>query len=205
MVLGGKIAGTVTNNASTPAPLANMCVDVYSASSNAFVAGAKTNSAGQYTISTLTPGSYKVEFFDCVASLYVNQYYNNKATLANANPVSVTEGATTSGISAKLAAGGSIAGTVTDSTTHQPIGNICVDAVTTSTGAFVAGATTNVNGQYKISALAPGSYKVEFIDCSKSGYLTEYYLNQSSFANATPVSVAASATHSGIDATLVQL
>jgi hypothetical protein len=205
MVPAGQITGTVTNNAATPKPLAGMCVDVWDASSNTFVNAAKTNSAGQYAVGPLAAGSYKVEFIDCAASLYVNQYYNNKATLATATPITVTGGSTKAGINAKLVPGGKIAGTVTDSSTHQPVPNICVDAVNPSTDALVGGGTTDSNGQYTVSALAAGTYKVEFIDCSKSGYLTEFYLNQGLFANATPVSVTAQATHSGIDQALTQL
>jgi hypothetical protein len=203
LVLGGKIAGTVTNNASTPAPLANMCVDVYQASSGSFVTSVKTNSGGKYVVSGVPGGSYKVQFFDCTNGVYVSQYYNNQATLAAANPVSVTGAATTSGINAKLVAGGKISGTVTDLSTTAPLANICVDALD-STGNFVGGTKTNSSGQYTLTGLPVGSYKVEYIDCSGSGYLVEYYNGKGSIASANPVSVGSSTTTSGINEGLVK-
>jgi hypothetical protein len=203
MVLGGKIAGTVTNNASTPAPLANMCVDVYQAASSSFVTTVHTNSVGKYVVTGLPGGLYKVEFFDCAGGIYVSQYYNNQATLAAANPVSVTGAATTSGINARLKPGGKISGTVTDSATTQPLANICVDALD-STGTFVGGASTNSSGQYTIPALPVASYKVMFVGCSVSGYLTAFYSGKSTLAAANPVSVASSTTTSGINEAMVK-
>jgi uncharacterized protein YfaS (alpha-2-macroglobulin family) len=102
MVPGGKISGTVTNNAANPAPLPNICVDVLNAANGTVIKNATTNASGQYTIGGLASGSYKVEFIDCGQSGYIAQYYNNQASFAAANPVAVTSAVTTSGVNAKM-------------------------------------------------------------------------------------------------------
>ena len=70
------------------------------------VASSQTASDGTYTLSGLATGSYKVGFVP--SGSYVPQFYNGKATLASADPVSVTEGSTRTGIDAALATGGQI-------------------------------------------------------------------------------------------------
>jgi hypothetical protein len=70
----------------------------------------ETSAAGTYTIGGLQPGSVYIAFTGEVwepiaeepAYLYTTQYYNGKATLGAASPISVTEGETVSGISAAL-------------------------------------------------------------------------------------------------------
>jgi Carboxypeptidase regulatory-like domain/Divergent InlB B-repeat domain len=63
--------------------------------------GTSSSSTGNYTIRELPPGEYKVRFSK---SGYGTQYYNGKATIAEAEPVTVTGGNTTSGIDAAMAA-----------------------------------------------------------------------------------------------------
>jgi hypothetical protein len=200
MVLGGKITGTVTNNAASPAPLANMCVSVLT-SSGTFVNGVTTPANGQYSIAGVPAGSKKVLFSSCGSGDYVPQYYNNKPSLATANAVSVAAGATNTAINAKMVPAGKISGTVTNNAA-APLAHVCVDALDT-VGTVIENATTNAKGQYTIGSLPAGSYKVQFIDCGQQGYISQYYKNQATFAAANPLSVKSAVTITGITAKLV--
>jgi hypothetical protein len=102
MVLGGKISGTVTDNAASPAPLANICVQAFTAAGSPVMA-TSTTATGQYTMPSVPAGSYKVEFSDCQHATYITQYYKNQPSLATANSLSVTKAVTTTAIDAKLA------------------------------------------------------------------------------------------------------
>ena len=108
----GKISGTVSD-AYSHAGLEK--IDVYVDGSNGFGAAA-TNSKGEYTVSGLPAGSYKVSFYwefseaedkgcekapRCIPK-YITQYFNKQAAYSSANEVSVSEGATTSGINAEM-------------------------------------------------------------------------------------------------------
>jgi hypothetical protein len=97
---GGRIEGRVTD-ASTGAALAEVLVCA-STGSGAGSLGecAITSSGGEYTISGLASGDYKVGF-DAGKS-YVIQYYNDKSSIGEAEPVPVTAPGTKSGIDAAM-------------------------------------------------------------------------------------------------------
>jgi hypothetical protein len=203
MQTGGQITGQVTD-ASTHAPLAKITV-----CANEAVGGelgelggcASTNTAGQYTISGLTEVHYKVEF--SAGGNYATQYFNGKSTFAEADEVAVIAGFTTSGIDAKMQTGGQITGQVTDASTHVPLANIKVCARRSGFGYC---ASTNAAGEYTISGLTSGSYKVEYSACGLSActqnYLPEYYNGKSSSASADAVAVVVGSTTSGINAAM---
>lgn len=205
----GTITGTVTA-ASGGAPIQNLTVIVFT-SSHSFVGSACTSSTGTYSAAGLATGTYVVEFYagggPCGAPQnYVNQYYNNKASFQTADPVSVTEGSTTSGINAAMAAGGQISGTVTAASGGAPIQGIAVTVLDSSQN-FVGSACTSSAGTYSVLGLVAGSYKVEFEAASGScgvpkDYATQYYNNKASFQTADPVSVTAGSTTGGIDAAM---
>jgi hypothetical protein len=205
LAMGAKIKGTVTNNAASPMPLSNMCVAAFTPSSFSAIAFAHTNSLGNYMLRGLPTGSYVVEFYDCTGTYYIAQYYDNQPNFGNGKLVPVTAPNATTGINAKLVRGGNISGTVTDNAASpKPLANICVE-VYTSSNAFVMGGSTTANGQYTIASVPPGSYKLEFVDCKNSLYVTQYYSKKTSLANANAVSVAAASTTGSINAQLVHI
>src|SRR5271165_353651 len=137
----------------------------------------------------------------------VLEYYNGKPSLASADPVGVTAGATTSGVNAAMVAGGQITGTVTDSATRAALAGICVQA-SDSSGGEVASTQTNSSGVYTLSALPTGSYRVGFADCAAGPdnagtYVTQYYNGKATLASADPIAVTAGTTTSGINAAMV--
>ena len=195
---GGSITGTVTD-ASSGLPASGITVSVYSsASSSSLLTSTATDGSGKYAVAGLGTGSYRVEFS---GGGYVTQYYDGRSSLTGADAVSVTYGAATSGIDAAMQLGGAVAGTVTDASTHGDVTGIFVTAYD-SHGAADGFTTTNSNGAYQISGLAPGSYTVGFSTGGGQNYLPQYYNGASSFAAADPVTVTAGQTTTGIDAAL---
>jgi hypothetical protein len=201
---GGDISGQVTDASANP--IANVCVTIASATDNYYFSSfygdvqAQTDGSGNYTISGLKAGSYKVYFEPaCSSGNYIAEWYNNKPDWDSADPVSVTSGTTHSGIDAQLASGGGISGTVTEDG-GGPLANVCVDAF--SSGAFIGEDSTDSSGNYMITGLSTGDYKVEFSDCFAATHQTEWYDNASSSASASTVHVTAGSTTSGINAAL---
>jgi hypothetical protein len=208
VVGAGQITGTVADSA-TSAPLGGICVRAYD-SGGGVLASSQTDSSGAYKLTGVQPGSAKVGFSTgCGAGEYITQYYNDKASFSNADPVTVTAGATTSGIDAAMVKEGRITGTVRARATGAPIAGICVETFD-STGSLATQSLTNARGGYSTSRLPSGSYTVEFgIDCSSNRkqqqlrrYLYQYYKDKSRPANATPVAVKDGITTSGIDAAM---
>jgi hypothetical protein len=202
MLPAGQITGKVTD-AITKAPLANVGVCANENSVLEFGSRcASTNATGEYTISGLPGGSYKVEFsagFE--AGNYAPQYFNGKPSLSAADAVSVVEGGTTSGINAEMHAGGQITGQVTDGSTHAPLANISVCASEAGGGGLGGCASTNTAGEYTISRLATGFYKVQFSAGSEAGnYTPQYFNGRTTLAEANEVGVKAGEKAEGINA-----
>lgn len=116
---GGQIGGTVTNASITHPGLAK--IEVCALKSTKFeeieyfsnTRCAYTNTSGQYTISGLASGSYKVEFSGYICSIpkkgerecpevYVTGYYHGQQTAKKGESVSVTSGSNTGGINESL-------------------------------------------------------------------------------------------------------
>ncbi len=202
LALSGMIHGTVTS-AATKAPVAEIEVCARQSAGGAFVECATTNASGEYTVSRLPAGEYKVEFAPSFGSNknYTTQYYNGKSSQAEANPVAVTAGGTTSGINAELHEGGQITGTVTDASTTKPIEGIQVCA-RKPTGEYVGHcASTNSSGVYTVTGVLTGEYRVEFANAGHN-YLTQYYNNKTSFSEGGLVSVTTGATTPSINAAM---
>ena len=171
-----------------------------------YFACAKTNASGEYTISGLASSEYDVEFFSPANSKlnFVAQYYDTKFSFEEATPVSVSGGAVTSGIDAKLEEGGSISGTVTRASGGAPIAGIEVCAFSTTFESFGC-ATSEANGDYAVVGLRGGAkYDVEFSSPPQSGldFVTQYYNGRQSLKAAETVSVSTGDTTPGVDAKL---
>ncbi len=107
---GGNITGRVTV-AATGGPLVN--ADVCAFSMATLSVGnttpercAETNSNGEYVLQQLTAGQDIVEFRDEFGAGFVRQYWDDKPSLAEADPFAVTPGITTIGVNAAMAAVG---------------------------------------------------------------------------------------------------
>jgi hypothetical protein len=190
MSAGGQITGKATS-ASDGFAFANVEVCANGVSSGGC---ASTNASGEYTILGLSTGSYTVEF----DPLFEGPFYGLRNYLRQFDRgISVTAGSTTTGIGAALPTGGQVTGRVTKSG-GTGLANIKVCAFS---GEGECG-TTNANGEYTISALPSGSYKVEFYPGDEGGnYLPQYYNGKSSSFEAEAVSVIAGGSPtSGVNA-----
>jgi hypothetical protein len=171
----GQITGSVTG-----APPSGVTVEAFPAGQTSAVQFASPNSDGFYTLSGLTPGTYRVGFF---ASGQVTQFYDAKPSLALADPVTVTAGATTPNVNATLVAAGAISGTVTAGGT--PVAGAFV-TVYDAGGNGVAFLSTAPDGTYTTSPLQPGAYEV---GVEAAGFVSQFYVDAPSIATATPVDV----------------
>jgi hypothetical protein len=197
LVQGGSISGQVTND-TTGLPYA--WVGVFDASTGSQIAGEMTDEDGYYSIRGLPTGSYKVAFGGVAG--YAPEWYDNVPDQDSAAIVNVTAGSVTTGISAVLAAGGSISGTVTNGVSG--IQFILVNACYWDAGqqmcAAYYNATTDSSGNYSINVLPAGQYKVYFD--GQSSYTSEWYADATDMNSATVIGVSAGETVTGVDADL---
>jgi hypothetical protein len=194
----GKITGKVTD-ASTSAPVEGITVCAQSATGEFAGRCGFTNASGEYAITALNTGEYKVEF-SANGRNYLQQYYSGKTTFAEGQIVSVTSGEATSGINAALQPGGKITGTVTGAVSKAPISGIEVCAFPKNGGSGGC-AFTNASGEYSIVALTTAEYYVQFSGEGQN-YIAQYYSGKSSFSEATALAVTAGTTRENINAAL---
>jgi hypothetical protein len=203
MGLAGSISGTVTDSA-THGALQGITVCARTRGGEYADACALTSSTGTYTISGLTPGEFVVEFSpgSGATANYAPQYYNAKATFAEAAPVAVSSGATVGNINAALVEGGRISGKITDAVTKAALAgvNVCASEALNEIGSRCT--TTNSSGEYAISSLAPGRYRVRYSSASGE-YATQYYEGASTFSGAQVIAVANGVTVEGLNAALL--
>jgi 5-hydroxyisourate hydrolase-like protein (transthyretin family) len=202
MAVGGVVSGLVSDAVSGD-PIEGVQVCPHQGSEEDLAGCDYTGGDGRYSISGLATGSYKLGFTPSFGDqVHAGQYYQGKATLAAADSLAVTQGATTSGIDAELLELGGIAGEVTAASGGAPVSGIEVCAT------WVGGAgtldfgcdVTGAGGDYRIQGLKEGPYRVEF----KGGpdYVTQYYNGKALGSNTDPVPVTNATTTGSIDARL---
>ena len=167
MVRGGFIFGKVTD-ATTGAPITSGSIRVYDSNGKFAMFGRVSFLGGYHTETGLPSGSYRVEFTDYDGG-YIDEFYNNKFSLATANPVALTAPNDRLGIDFALNKGGLIAGHVTAADTHAPFTEGYVLVYDTS-GNEVGSAYLEQDGSYVVrDGLANGNYRVAVVPYTSLG------------------------------------
>jgi protocatechuate 3,4-dioxygenase beta subunit len=195
---GATVSGYITD--AFGAPLGGVTVQAFDAGGNVVGYSAKSAlGSGAYTISGLPAGPYRIGFdAGCCSGDYVPQYSDDEPSLASAQVVAVTTGGSEGGIDAAMAAGGHIAGTVTDAA-GEPLPGVSVQAIDAS-GGGVTGTTTGPDGGYALLGLATGTYTVEFETAAGSlPIVPEFFGGSTTQAGASAVAVTAGVTSADID------
>ena len=201
-----SISGNVTAEAGG-APLAGIGVFLYRWTGTywGWQTSTDTDAAGDYQFTGLPSGSYRIQFYDFFAT-YVGESYDDVLGEAAdvGTDIALGTGMDVTGIDAALALGSTLAGTVTELDGVTGIEYVFVlayqwtglDWVYRGNGGF-----TDANGDYLISGLPAGTYRVEF-SSSDGLHSPEYYDDAPELTNATDIIVAAESSVSGIDASL---
>lgn len=192
--LKGSISGTVLDDNNQP--VSGVRVEAYDFDSDSYASSTVTDTNGNYLITGLLSGNYRV-FLNALGTSYLNEYYDNARDWNQAVPVSVTQPANTPDINFIIEKGGSISGTVLDQN-NQPISFIDVEVYDFDGGFWVNDDRTDVNGEFTIDALPTGNYRV-FANASSTNFVSEYYDDASDSNLASVVSVTQPDDTFGID------
>jgi hypothetical protein len=159
---------------------------------------------GSYILSNVDLGPQRVEFLPSYQSHYLPQYYDHKNTLAEAATISLTQSKpTVEKIDADLLLGGLIQGQVTATVGGAPLAGVEVCALGAGSHKVAGCVDSNMNGEYTLPGLPPGSYKVGFWGKGPSGtYVSEFYADKASFAEASSILVFGEGTKADVDAQL---
>lgn len=194
----GSISGTVAAGA---APIQGVEVSAYQTDTGDSSPAAATDAFGNYLLTGLSSGSYKV-FFNSYWLGYSNQWYGNTTDFSAAGLVVVTAGNTAININASLTAGSEISGTVNDAA-GIGIPNLSIyvyDAVDTYTCYSLA--ATDAAGKYTAKGVPTGSVKLIFGNYGTDNYTSNWYNNKAEWTTATPLAVSAPYATQEINAVL---
>jgi hypothetical protein len=152
-----------------------------------------------YAIKRLPTGIYKLRTFNLLG--YIDVYYSNKSSWATADPVSVTEGSTTSSKNFTLSSGGKIEGNVS-SAVNGPLDDsaLVLGVQLSDTLEWFQIAFTNASGNYSLSGLRSGYWKVFAL--GDTTYAFEFYNDKDTWDSADSILVTSPSTVTGKDFTL---
>jgi hypothetical protein len=196
------LAGRVTDEHN--APLDNICVEATKVPEDVDPGDvdygyAETDAAGGYRILGITPGRYRVAFYDCrPRPQYLYEFYNDKHVWEDADLVTVVEDRLTYDVDASLAQAAAITGTITGED-DGPTAGVCVNAVDADTGTPTGWASVAPDGTYRVY-VAGGRHKLRF-GCNNY-YVDEWYDDRPDFESATAITTVTGQETTGVDAVL---
>lgn len=211
MAVDGHITGKVVDDAYKE-PLAGIAVNgfMYDPADPTFMdwmGSTYTEADGTYDL-IVPPGQIVVEFMQEPPNRYLSEFHNNTRDWASATKLTLGSGATISGINASLGLGATISGKLTDSATGEPLEGIRVTANYDEDNN--AEAFSRTDGTYEITGLPAGTFQVLFNDIgltdpsAESVYVAEWYNNVSTMAAATPITLTAPGSRTGVNASLTK-
>jgi hypothetical protein len=209
----GVITGTVVDEEEYE-PIANARVAT-SRTRGALDIETRTDAEGKFTLGGLEDGAYDVAFLPPEGSNFVMEWYSDSWEWGSSSSVVVKEGEPATAF-ADLVLGATISGRVTTKS-GGAAAKACVNALALdrSAGSFRSGgkATTDSAGNYSISGLAPGVYKMWFgpVEATQgkcdggarsSGFEETWLGGGADFFAAQPTKVVSEERREGIDATI---
>jgi hypothetical protein len=191
--VGGKITGTIT----LPGVLFVLLTFVFAidTTSGIMYYDMPTGLLGtaSYSIEGLPTGVYKLRTFNLLG--YIDVYYNNKISWTTSDPVSVTEGSTTSSKNFTLSQGGKIEGNVSSVVSGPLDSAMVLGILLQDTLEWFQLAFTNASGNYSLSGLRSGYWKIFTLGDTTNAF--EFYNNRDNWVSADSILVTAPNTVSG--------
>jgi hypothetical protein len=210
MSLGGRVTGTITDSSSSAVPppgVEGVTVSIYDAITSTFIRSGTSTASGTFSVVGLPAGTYTARTSNSVG--YMDELYDDlkcaTCSTSAGKPFTVTAGAATTGINFGLGRGGRITGTVRSVTGNALLPFVSVQ-VYNAQNQFVTSTSTNQNGVYTTSGMAPGTYFVR-TSSSSGGFINQLYASlpcvSCSASTGTPVQVSGTETTQNINFLLV--
>jgi parallel beta-helix repeat protein len=195
LVKGAVITGLVTDQV-TGSGVQGITVTVYDAVTGSFAGSGYTDSSGVYSVTGLAGGSYKIQASGYSAFGYIAKWYGSHDQQSTADIVRVIAPNTVKGVDFALERGGAITGKVTDGATGAGLQGVWITVYSSVTDQTIGSSATDGAGNYTVSGLPTGSYKLAFYH---DGYLSQWLGGKADSASSTAVSVSAPNATSGIN------
>jgi hypothetical protein len=202
----GSISGRVTNGhfgGGELNPLPEVFVCALQSEEEEEVQGQNcelTNSNGEYTISNLPFGDYKIEFWPRAYTQWVFEYYDDTRHWSQAQWIDVNGSVT--GIDSDLTLAGVLAGHVTRASDGEPLSEVLICAEEPLEEFTECTESWGDQGVYSLANLIEGDYLVEFLPAEGQGVRAQFYNGKSESSEADLAHVTIEAETEEIDAAL---
>ena len=160
---------------------------------------AKTKEDGTYRITGLPTGDYSL-YAEDPKEIYMDAQYYSEGFPSGS--ISVEEGEEISGIDFCLYRGGTVAGTIRDAATGDPLSGVMVRATLDGGDEHYYSSPSDDQGRYTITKLPQGTYSLCIT--SYENYQPQYYSNVTDPEEATLLEVFPEQPHEDIDFSLLQ-
>ncbi|MCD2444024.1 carboxypeptidase regulatory-like domain-containing protein [Agromyces sp. SYSU K20354] len=201
--VNASIDGTVTVADGAPAVGVNVNAYRHNGDYFEYSAGAMTTDTGEYTIESLEPGTYTLEFAPSSDESIVAEWWDDRPTQSSADSFEVGEGGTFSGMDATLALAGVIEGGVSGvDGVPLPYASVTAYEYVDGSAEYRGNAWTGEDGAFRISGLPEGTYTLHFSPPWESAYSGEWWNDKSDQYSADTFTVIAGETVSGMLAEL---
>ena len=196
LAIGAIVTGRVTNGSGSP--LSN--AQIYGFTPDGYAqAFTSTNANGEYTLTGVPVGGAKIRFN---RGQHAFEFYDDQATLGQAGILATVSGETIGNVDAVLTAGGTITGTVQNTSAAPIAAGVRLYSVLDSVNSRVSVTSNATTGAFTLSNVKPGQYKIQFATFSV-GFAEEWYNDAADFASAQVITVTEGGIVSGINAQLV--
>lgn len=201
-VQGAFISGTIVDTGGSP--LADVDLDVYTASGSLLNTTARTEPDGTYSLGPLVDGNYtiKADPDPLLSQFYIDQFFGNTSNRLDATLVTVA-GVNVSDIDFTLEDGGTISGVIRG-TGGTLLSGIDLDLYNEAGDKLYWGDRSEADGTYSIGPIPPGNYLLKADPSPASGYVVQYYDAVLAKSGAASITVTAGSDTSGIDFDLFQ-
>lgn len=154
----GQVRGAVQTQGGER--LSNILVNATLIDSDSVSVWGRTDARGEYQFAYLSPGSYRLAFYD-EQRQYAPQFYHDAVATVAATPVTVTAGADIQGIDVTLQIGAIITGTALILGATAPDRGYVTALFTDQNGAIeTPTAVIQPTGAYTLTGLASGTYRL---------------------------------------------
>lgn len=213
LVAGGTLAGALTERtADGTAPSAGAYFEVLRKDTTGAwerVVAQQADDTGAYDVAGLPAGEYTVLSHGSRNAIWAKTYLGGVYFSDEAATTEVTAGSTIAGVDVEVVPGVKIAGTVIDEHGGPATGAGARVLYERAPGVWVT--PENLSGagddmSYRVGAMPPGDYIVEFADRSGSAepYVTQYWENAATQATATVLSAPNGGSFDGINAVMTR-
>lgn len=200
---GGYLTGMITHLEHSD-PISGIDLDVYDSNRQWVSYSAHSRSNGSFVVGALPFGIYYIQTDPTLNQGFVPLFYQNAFMPDEASPVSISTGQNADNLDFLLFDGGFVSGRVTEVATGDPLQDVDITILDLAgTPLPLHAIKTDASGNYTAYGIPQGSFLAAASMDPDDEFMTQYYENASTVADASPITVTAGQTTADVNFNLI--